>query len=107
MRSEWPEPGSWPRCRDGTSAVSLDDNLAIYDDVGHLPILLNVAAAVWSRCDGVAPFQEIVADLVTAHAGDIDEITVDARLTVRRLAELGLAEETVDPKDAQEVSEPS
>ena len=74
--------------------MPLDDNLALYDDVGHLLILLNVAAAaVWTRCDGVATFEEIVADLASSHAGDIDEITQDVWLTVRRLAELGLVDE--------------
>ena len=43
-----PSRGRGP-CRDGTSAVSLDDNLAIYDDVGHRLILLNVAAAAVGR----------------------------------------------------------
>ncbi len=74
--------------------MPLDDNLAVYDDVGHLLILLNVAAAaVWMRCDGVAAFDEIVAGLVSSHPGDIDEITEDVWRTVRRLAELGLVDE--------------
>ena len=38
---------------DGAAAVELDDNVALYDDVGQLLILLNMsAAAVWERCDG-------------------------------------------------------
>ena len=97
MRGEWPERGSRPRRREGSPAVPLDDNLALYDDVGHLLILLNVAAAaVWTRCDGAATFEEIVADLASSHAGDVDEITQDAWLTVRRLAELGLVDELAE-----------
>ncbi len=77
--------------------MPLDDNLALYDDVGQLLILLNVAAAaVWTRCDGAATFEEIVADLASSHAGDVDEITQDAWLTVRRLAELGLVDELAE-----------
>jgi hypothetical protein len=97
VRSEWPEPESRPRRRDGSSAVPLDDNLAVYDDVGQLLILLNVAAAaVWTRCDGVATFDQIVADVASSHAGDIGEITEDVWLTVRRLAELGLVDDVVE-----------
>ena len=97
MRNEWPERGSRPRRRAGSSAVPLDDNLALYDDVGQLLVLLNVAAAaVWTRCDGGATFEEIVADLASSYAGDIDEITQDVWLTVRRLAELGLVDESTE-----------
>jgi hypothetical protein len=84
----------------------LDDNLAFYDDVGHLLILLNVAAAaVWTRCDGVATFDQIVTGLASSHAGDIDEITKDVWLTVRRLAELGLVDEI--GKDAAQAAGPA
>jgi hypothetical protein len=97
MRTEWPERESRPRRRNGSPAVSLDDNLALYDDKGQLLILLNVAAAaVWTRCDGVATFDEIVAGVVSSHAGDIDEIREDVWLTVRRLAELGLVDEVLE-----------
>lgn len=97
MRSEWPERESRPRRRDAPSAVSLDDNLALYDDVGRLLILLNVAAAaVWTRCDGVATFDQIVAGVASSHTGDIGEISEDVWLTVRRLAELGLVDDVVE-----------
>ena len=97
MRGEWPESESRPRRRTGSPAVSLDDNLALYDDVGQLLILLNVAAAaVWTRCDGVATFDQIVAGVASSHAGDLDEIAEDVWLTMRRLAELGLVVEVVE-----------
>jgi hypothetical protein len=86
--------------------VALDDNLALYDDVGHLLVLLNVAAAaVWTRCDGVATFDQIVEEVASSHAGDIDEITKDVWLTVRRLAELGLVDEI--GKDAAQAAGPA
>jgi hypothetical protein len=106
VRGEWPERESRPRRRNGSPAVPLDDNLALYDDVGQLLILLNVtAAAVWTRCDGVATFDQIVAGVASSHAGDIDEITEDVWLTVRRLAELGLVDEIVE--DTAHAAEPA
>ncbi len=97
MRSEWPERRSRPRRRDGASGLPLDDNLAVYDEVGQLLILLNVAAAaVWIRCDGVAAFDEICADLASTYAGDLDQMAEDVWLTVRQLAELGLVDEIAE-----------
>ena len=77
--------------------MPLDDNLAIYDEVGQLMILLNVgAAAVWERCDGTATFGDITAGLTRAHTGDSAAIAEDAWLTVRKLAELGLVTDASD-----------
>lgn len=91
MRAEWPEEASRPRRRDGVAGVPLDDNLAVYDEVGQLLILLNIgAAAVWEQCDGTATFGDMVAALTRAHTGDPAAIAQDAWLTVRKLAELGL-----------------
>lgn len=91
MRAEWPDAGSRPSRREGAAGVPLDDNLAVYDEVGQLLILLNVgAAAVWERCDGTATFRDVTADLARAHTGDPAAIAEDAWLTVRKLAELGL-----------------
>ena len=78
--------------------MALDDNLAVYDGVGQLLILLNVsAAAVWEGCDGSTTFGALVGHLVEAHADDDDAdaaaaIAADAWQTVRKLAELGLVE---------------
>ena len=48
MNAEWPEGGSVPVRREGASAVDLDENVAVYDDVGQLLILLNSSAgSVW------------------------------------------------------------
>ena len=106
MQSEWPERDSRPRRRDGSPAVPLDDNLAVYDDVGQLLIMLNVAAAaIWTRCDGVATFDQIVAGVASSYAGDLDEIAEDVWLTVRRLAELGLVDELVE--DAAQAAGPA
>jgi hypothetical protein len=91
VRAEWPEAASRPHRRDGAVGVPLDDNVAVYDEVGQLLILLNVgAAAVWERCDGTATFGDITADLALSHTGDAAAIAEDAWLTVRKLAELGL-----------------
>jgi len=94
VRAEWPEPGARPARRAGVAPVPLDDNVALYDDVGQLLILLNEsAAAVWEGCDGTTTFGELVAGLAGAHAGDPDDIRQDAWLTVRKLADLGLVAE--------------
>jgi len=92
MCAEWPEGGSRPVRREGAAAVELDDNLALYDEVGQFLILLNTsAAAVWERCDGTTTLEEMVGELAEAHGGDdAGAIAEDVRLTVRKLAELGL-----------------
>jgi hypothetical protein len=95
VRAEWPEALSVPRRRPGAAAVELDDNVAVYDDVGQLLILLNPgAAAVWERCDGATTFAELARMLAAAHTGESpDAIAQDAWQTVRRLADLGLLED--------------
>jgi hypothetical protein len=86
-----------PLRRAGASTVELDDNLAVYDDVGQLLILLNTsAAAVWERCDGTTAVDDMVRDLAAAHgadAADAADIAEDVRQTVRKLVELGLVVE--------------
>jgi hypothetical protein len=80
-----------PLRRTGASTVELDDNLAVYDDVGQLLILLNTsAAAVWERCDGTTPVDDMVHDLATTHGTDAADIADDVRQTVTKLVELGL-----------------
>lgn len=91
----WPRTQSVPRQRPGVTGVELDDNLAVYDDVGELLILLNAgAAAVWTRCDGVTTVGALVADLQSLHenepAGAIEEDVVQ---TIRKLADLGLVDD--------------
>jgi hypothetical protein len=73
----------------------LDDNVAVYDDVGQLLILLNAgAAAVWEECDGATTFVELTRTLAAAHTEESPEaIAQDAWQTVRRLADLGLLED--------------
>ena len=73
----------------------MDDNLAVYDDVGQLLILLNVAAAeVWQRCDGATTFADLARELAEAHTEESPEaIARDAWQTVRKLADLGLVED--------------
>ena len=91
MRAEWPGPRSVPVRRAGASAVELDDNLALYDEVGQLLILLNTsAAAVWESCDGTTTLDDMVRRLAGAHAADVGEVGEDVRQTVRKLADLGL-----------------
>jgi hypothetical protein len=97
VRADWPDRASRPRRRDGATSVSLDDNVALYDEVGRVLILLNVgAAAVWERCDGQTVFADLTADLVRSHAGDAQVIAEDAWLTVRKLTELGLVADAAD-----------
>jgi coenzyme PQQ synthesis protein D (PqqD) len=84
-----------PRRRPGASVVELDDNVAVYDDVGQLLILLNAgAAAVWEGCDGATTFAELTGTLAKAYAEESpDAIAQDAWRTVRRLADLGLVDD--------------
>ena len=83
-----------PARRDGAAAVPLDDNVAVYDEVGQLMILLNTsAAAVWELCDGTRTLDEIGRALAGAHGAtgaDAALIGDDVRLTVHKLADLGL-----------------
>jgi hypothetical protein len=83
--------------REGAAAVELDDNVALYDEVGQLLIMLNSsAAAVWNCCDGTTTLDDMVRELAEAHRADgpaLHIIGEDVRLTVRKLAELGLVAE--------------
>jgi hypothetical protein len=77
--------------RGGASTVDLDDNVALYDEVGQLLILLNTsAAAVWERCDGATSIDGMVRELAAAHPAEAAEIDGDVRQTVGKLVELGL-----------------
>ena len=97
MGAEWPDGAARPARRDGASAVPLDDNVALYDEVGQLMILLNTsAAAVWELCDGTRTLVEIGRALAEAHGAtgaDAAVIVDDVRLTVHKLADLGLVVE--------------
>ena len=96
--------------------MELDDNLALYDDVGRILILLNASAAsVWELCDGTATLDDMVRTLIDSHAVDAGStafIPADVRQTVRKLAELGLvvdageaAEADADEEDDEEEDE--
>jgi hypothetical protein len=81
--------------REGAIAVELDDNLALYDDVGQLLIMLNSSAAlIWESCDGATTVDDMVRRLTVTHAADAAEIAGDVRRTVAKLAELGLVGQT-------------
>jgi hypothetical protein len=83
-----------PVRRDGASPVELDDNVALYDDVGRLLVLLNASAAeVWALCDGGSSIDEIAQALADAHPEEADLIGDDVHRTVGKLAELGLVVE--------------
>ena len=87
----WPEGGSRPVRLDGAVAVELDDNVALYDDVGQVLIMLNSSAAViWECCDGATTLDDMVRELAAAHPDDAAEIVEDVRQTLRKLVELGL-----------------
>jgi hypothetical protein len=80
-----------PLRRPGASVVPLDDNVAVYDEVGQLLILLNVsAAAVWERCDGTATVDDLGRALAAAYPGAPSDIVEDVRRTVEKLCALGL-----------------
>ena len=91
MRDEWPKGGTRPLRRGGSSAVELDDNLGLYDEVGQLLILLNTSAAtIWELCDGATTLDEMVRALTRVHPEQAAEIAEDVRQTMAKLAELGL-----------------
>ena len=102
MRPDAAVPGQrregWrPVRREGAAAVELDDNLALYDDVGQLLIMLNSSAAViWESCDGTATLDDMVRELTAAHPDEAAVMGEDVRQTVRKLVELGLV---VDAED--------
>lgn len=90
MPPEWPGR-QWMPVRRGGASVELDDNVALYDELGQLLILLNAsAAAVWERCDGATTLDAMARELATAHGADAAVVAEDVRQTVGKLAELGL-----------------
>jgi hypothetical protein len=94
--SEWPTPGSMPRARPGISSTQLDDNVAIYDEVGQVLVMLNAtASAVLDCCDGSTTFDAMVAQLAQRHSTSVDSIREDVRRTLRKLASMGLVSEPV------------
>jgi len=89
-----PEGGSHPVRRQGSTAVELDDNVALYDDVGQLLILLNSSAgSVWKLCDGATTVDAIVGALGETYPDSAGVIGDDVRETLRKLAEMGLVSE--------------
>ncbi|HEX4433350.1 MAG TPA: PqqD family protein [Acidimicrobiales bacterium] len=91
MRADAARPVALPARRAGASTVALDDNLAVYDDVGQLLILLNTsAAAVWERCDGVTTVDALVDELAATYPDAAAVMAEDVRQTVDKLRELGL-----------------
>ncbi len=103
MPADWPTGDSRPRRREGASAVELDDNLALYDDVGQLLILLNASAAsVWELCDGVTTLDDMVRTLVDSHDEDAGLIEVDVHQVVRKLTDLGLVVDAAHQGESQD-----
>jgi hypothetical protein len=93
VEASWPEADSVPVRREGATALALDDNLAVYDDVGQLMILLNSSAgAVWNLCDGSTTVAAMVRELAEMYPDEASVIGDDVRGTLRKLAELGLVE---------------
>jgi hypothetical protein len=80
--------------REGASGVELDDNIAVYDDVGQFMILLNSSAgAVWNLCDGSTTVDDMVRALAATYPDQAGVIDADVRETLRKLAEIGLVSE--------------
>jgi hypothetical protein len=91
---QWPTPTSIPVARPGLSAVPLDENVAIYDEVGHVLVMLNPSAsAVLEHCDGTTTFEVMVRELAERHGADVDTVRGDVRHTLRKLASIGLVAE--------------
>jgi coenzyme PQQ biosynthesis protein PqqD len=83
-----------PVRREGALGVELDDNIAVYDDVGQLMILLNSSAgAVWNLCDGTRTVGEMITELAETYPDGAAVIRDDVRDTLRKLAEIGLVSE--------------
>jgi pyrroloquinoline quinone biosynthesis protein D len=83
-----------PVRREGALGVELDDNIAVYDDVGQLMILLNSSAgAVWNLCDGTRTVDEMITELAETYPDGAAVIRDDVRETLRKLAEIGLVSE--------------
>jgi hypothetical protein len=98
MDASWPDADSVPVRREGSSGVELDDNIAVYDDVGQLMILLNSSArAVWDLCDGSTTVDGMVRSLAETYPDQAGVIGDDVRATLRRLAEIGLVSEGRPP----------
>jgi len=94
VEASWPEADSVPLRREGASAVELDDNLAVYDDVGQLMILLNSSAGeVWNLCDGSTTVAAMIRELAEKYPDQASVIGDDVRETLRKLAELGLVDQ--------------
>jgi Coenzyme PQQ synthesis protein D (PqqD) len=103
MPADWPTGDARPRRREGASAVELDDNLALYDDVGQLLILLNASAAsVWELCDGVTTLDDMVRTLVDSHDEDAGLIEVDVHQVVRKLTDLGLVVDVAEDGESED-----
>lgn len=107
MPSDPTREGARPIRRAGASAIELDDNVALYDDVGRLLILLNASAAtVWELCDGIRTVNEMIATLAAAHPEEADVIAEDVRQTISKLAELGLVDEGAESARPDRQEEP-
>jgi hypothetical protein len=100
MNTEWPTADSRPVSRGGASTVELDDNVAVYDEVGQLLILLNSSAAsVWALCDGSTTAGSMVEALAATHPDHAEVIREDVWQTLRKLVELGLVSDASDPDE--------
>jgi hypothetical protein len=108
VNAEWPEGGSVPVRREGASAVDLDENVAVYDDVGQLLILLNSSAgSVWKLCDGATTVDGIVEALGETYPDAASVIGDDVRETLHKLAEMGLVSEASSPPHSSSPSSSS
>jgi Coenzyme PQQ synthesis protein D (PqqD) len=103
MPDERTDGGARPVRRAGCVSVELDENVALYDEIGQLLILLNPsAAAVWERCDGETTIDDMVRALSSLHPDQAGEIVGDVHLTVDKLRELGLVGDATDGADGAE-----
>ncbi|HEY1826862.1 MAG TPA: PqqD family protein [Acidimicrobiales bacterium] len=91
LAEEWPDSASRPQARPDLSFVPLDDNVAVYDEVGQVLVMLNMSAcAILQASDGQTTFGAIVTQLADDYDSDVDALREDVWRTLRKLSSMGL-----------------
>jgi hypothetical protein len=91
LAEEWPDAASRPKARPDLSFVELDDNVAVYDEVGQVLVMLNLSAcAILQASDGRTTFEAIVTQLADDYDSDLEALREDVWRTLRKLSNMGL-----------------
>jgi hypothetical protein len=86
-----PRDEAIPLTRRDTCVVRFDDSTALYDEHGHMLVILNAAAStVWERCDGRTTMGDVISRIALEHNADERRVRDDVWWTLRRLGSLGL-----------------